>query len=681
VTGVVVALVAVIPAAAAVTACSAKHDPPPGELLLAIDSNLKVPDDVDEIGIAIASADGKTVTTDKVYGMAPVGDAKFPATLAIVRGTSGPIDIKVAGYKNSSAFVLRETVTTIPSDRTAVLRVDLNWLDNHSATGSGAPGSSVLSLEGTCGPGETSIAGTCGSFKLDSATLPTFTSDAVVPSDDTSACMNVTECLLGGGAAGGAVTVMASALTRGTAADGTPQCTVAPPAVAGAYNIGLQLPPGGDGWCDAASCVIPLENVAVDGWQLGSNGVIALPASVCTNAKVSALVFTPISDACPQYVSGHPACQNYGKDGGATEEAGPTSGDATVADAGDASDGAIVPPGDATTEAGPAPLDDSINITGYHLLGFASDDTESTIVAMMREDAGGGALVVWHDVPGQTIGTGVTVPLSDRSFATTYPIDLAVGPGVFAYSDSNAVQALTAAMPPADAGYLGGSLSTPSSLFYVAADGGARLVFAGYNESTDQYLVVQQPDGTFALEQVLPGPVTALAPERGTGRFAIAEDNTAVASGYAITLGTLADANPANNAPPVVVPSYPTTAVAFPGTNTLAWWFNDANATPHLFYASTTATRGAGTEITPTPGLLNGPRSMVGGGSHLFWIGAKDQHIYQLTFAAGAPTGNAIDLSAMSLKSVTATQLGLTSMHLLYTDGETFYRYPLQDLP
>ena len=681
VTSVIVALLAVVPAAAAVTACSAKHDPPPGELLLAIDSNLKVPDDVDEIGIAIASADGKTITTDELYGMAPAGDAKFPATLAIIRGTSGPIDIKVAGYKNSGAFVLRETVTTIPSDRTAVLRVDLNWLDNHTATGSGAPGSSVLSLEGTCATGQTSIAGTCSSFQLDSATLPTFTSGAVVASDDTSACMNVTDCLLGGGTAGGSVTVPASALTGGTAADGAPRCTVAPPPVAGAYNIGLQLPAGGDGWCNATSCVVPLENVAVDGWQLGSNGVIALPASVCTNAEVAALVFTPISDACPQYVSGHPACQSYGKDGGATAEAGPV-GDATLADASDAGamDGATVPPGDATSEAGPAPVDDSINVPGYHLLGFASDDSESTLVAMMREDAGGGALVVWHDVPGQPIGTGVTVPLSDRPFDTSAPIDVAAGAGVFAYSASNAVQALHAAMPPTDAGYLGGSFSTPNNLLYLAADGGPRLVFGGFDSMTEPALVVQQADGALVQDPVSPGPVSALAPG-ASGTFAIAEYNTAVSTGYSITLGKVTDANPAGNTPPVVVSSLVITAVAFPAADTLTWWSTSGNESYYLFYAPVAATNSGGSQIMGAPSIFRGPRSMVGGGGRLFWIGAADQHINMLTFAAGAVKGTFVDLSALSLKNVAATQLGLTSMHLLYTDGETLYRYPLQDLP
>lgn len=644
-----------------VLGCSAKHDPAPGELLLSIDSNLKVPDDVDEIGISVTSADGKTLTTDQLYGMAPSGAAKFPATLAIVRGTADPIDIKVAAYKGGQAFTLRETVTTIPGDRTAVLRVDLNWLDNHTTSG-GA--SSVRSLVGTCGAGQTSIAGTCGSFQLDSATLPAYAAGAIVPSDDSSACVNVDDCLLAGGS-GGVVTVPATALTR----DGT-SCTLVPPGVTGAFNVGLVLPPGGDGWCNATSCVIPLSNDPVEGWQLTSSGLLQLPASVCSNTKVVSLALTPVSDQCPQYVSTHPACQNYGKDGGGevTSEGGAPDATTGGSDAGD----------DATTsEAGI--LHDHYGFPGNAFLGFASDDTESNVVALLKQDAGATSIVVW-----QTAGNGAlsevamgALPVDPAATA----IDMAAAPGLFAFASGDSVQALS--VPSlADAGFLGGSITPLSGLLYAPGRGGSQLGIAGYSLGTaNSYLAWQDPDGGFTKQLVYPGPVTALAYDPVSARYAIAEENYGSGtegSWDVLTLGTLDDAGPANN-PAVTVEMFATQAVTFAAPDTLVWWFTDANGMPHLFSALTSASKSMGTEATQTAGFFNGARSMVGGNGRVFWIGS-DQHVYTMTFAAGASTGASVDLYP-KLDTVLVTQLGMTSTHLLYTDGQMFYRYPLGSLP
>ena len=96
------------------SACSAKHDPPPGALLLAIETDLRVSGDIDTIGIAVSDADGSHVSEDSTYPLATAGTATFPATLAIVRGTSSPIKIRVIGYRKGNPISVHDTVTTIP---------------------------------------------------------------------------------------------------------------------------------------------------------------------------------------------------------------------------------------------------------------------------------------------------------------------------------------------------------------------------------------------------------------------------------------------------------------------------------------------------------------------------------------------------------------------------------------
>ena len=335
---VVVGAGALVIVGATASACSAKHDPAPGEILLAIDTNLRVSGDVDTIGLSVSEADGTHVSEDAMFPLAPVGNAMFPATLAIIRGTTQPIKIRVVGYQQGNPISLRDTITTIPADRTALLRTDINWLDE-GAVMTVAAETSVSSLtSGLCPAGQTSIGGGCSSFTLDSATLPDFDAGADLTASNGPQCFDVLACFGGSGL---------TTVPRPPASD----CTLAVPAAASGdnVNIGLNVAPGHGGWCGASGCVVPLERDPAEGWSLTPGGKLQLPPGACTNPLVESIAV--LVNDCETYTPAHPACEVYG-DAGATTM--PPSGDATVPQ-----DGAVEAGGDATmTSPDGAPLPD-----------------------------------------------------------------------------------------------------------------------------------------------------------------------------------------------------------------------------------------------------------------------------------------------------------------------------------
>ena len=298
--------------------CSAKHDPTNG-ILLAVDTNLKVPDDIDTIGISVTLASNvNDVTEDDQFLLAPGGAAKFPATLGIVRGTSEPLQIRAVGYKDGAAVAMREAVTTLPTDRIALLNFELNWLDKPLVAGTTTE--TVRSVTTTCGDMAAPLAGTCGSFQLESVSLPTYAPVALAPSDGPAA-VDCDTCFAGAQA----VTVDAATCTFG----------LPPGDDANAINVVFQLAAGHTaGWCDGASCIIPLPNDSVEGWSLGQDGVIHLPPAACTSAAVGAVLVAPASARCPVLSSDHPAKQKYGTDGGVVPTSDGGAPDATVPDAG-----------------------------------------------------------------------------------------------------------------------------------------------------------------------------------------------------------------------------------------------------------------------------------------------------------------------------------------------------------
>jgi hypothetical protein len=186
-----------------------------GEVILALQTDMSLPDDITRVKIEVKS-NGKSLH-DHTYIVDPgaEGAEKIPATLAIVAGEEDnqPIELKVIALRPGGTSgtgleprTLNKTVTTIPTERIAMLRVPMQWLctGEVSEVDEGE-------YESNCEPdrdgNDTScVAGTCKKTKVNSSKLPEFDEKAVFGGSDgegtggtcfpTEACFDAGETLV-----------------------------------------------------------------------------------------------------------------------------------------------------------------------------------------------------------------------------------------------------------------------------------------------------------------------------------------------------------------------------------------------------------------------------------------------------------------------------------------------------
>ena len=151
-----------------VVACGSTTEP--GELVVAVDTNVPLPLVVDTVSLQITAGDGITYPYEF-----PVGDksanpknVELPATLGVVAGSAAgdTVRVRLMGLHDGSVVTLRDTTTTVPGDRTALFRVTLDGLcygavsvragTEQSTVDGGMPNAS----DG-CGSGATCILGGC----------------------------------------------------------------------------------------------------------------------------------------------------------------------------------------------------------------------------------------------------------------------------------------------------------------------------------------------------------------------------------------------------------------------------------------------------------------------------------------------------------------------------------------
>lgn len=190
--------------------------------MLAVQTDMKAPGDVNEVTLAI-SVDGKVshVFTSEV---APNGDVYFPATVAITEPENADaiVRIRVLASRFGEVRVLREAITKVPKGgRVALLRMPLRFAD-FGTSGSGTvptavpagatDGGVAIAAEGLtgdawdpfvnvsnlCGSDKTSDNGECIDANIDSETLPPFVESEVFGGGDRSGanatCFDVAGC-------------------------------------------------------------------------------------------------------------------------------------------------------------------------------------------------------------------------------------------------------------------------------------------------------------------------------------------------------------------------------------------------------------------------------------------------------------------------------------------------------
>jgi hypothetical protein len=289
---------------------------------------------------------------DLLGRMRPDGSLDMPGTLAIVEpdDPNAPVRIRVIGFQEQNARVLRDVLTTVPHQRTALLRVALNFLDDGSVTGTlpaadlpagpSNPTGAPEALGGTGGtqfqpadptPSDpsymkpacdyarsmTSVAGTCVDAHVDSSKLKGY-SDAQVFGDGGTAanvvCFDVAQCFRG------ATVIPASAMSNVTGGS----CSFVLPGGAGP-NVNVALSTASTGTPVAGAFLVPLESDPGEGVTV-SGGTVTLVPGVCKKLQAAGTGLVVSTTACGSKVESTPVCQPGGS---TTVDAGKEAGGAT----------------------------------------------------------------------------------------------------------------------------------------------------------------------------------------------------------------------------------------------------------------------------------------------------------------------------------------------------------------
>jgi hypothetical protein len=291
-------------------ACSSSNK---GALILAVSTDMQAPKDINVVALYITTH------------VLPDGTVSLPSTLAVVEPDkeNAQVRIRLVAFQtqangDANARVLRDVVTTVPHERTSLLRLPLNFLDDGSAQGmvpsqyvpgpGGAPDGDttfdVTRLGSKCdwtNLQQTSINGVCTGANVDSSALQpyadteVFGDGGVQNNGAPASCFDVATCF--------------AQASRVTSVD-MQNCSFPLPAGASAATLNVAFLAQGTGTCIAGGCYVPLPNDANEGWTLQGNTVTLVPG-VC--AKLAALgpmasLATSVG-ACPSQSLAEPVCE------------------------------------------------------------------------------------------------------------------------------------------------------------------------------------------------------------------------------------------------------------------------------------------------------------------------------------------------------------------------------------
>lgn len=284
-------------------ACTGKTLPYAGGIMLAVQTDLAAPKDVASVGLFITS-DGRPIFGD-TREVAPNGEVKFPATIAILADADRPgavVKVRAVAFKASGEVrVLRDVITTIPQGRTGLLRAPLKWINEGSGTGNRdqvvASTDGFVKLVSACPDGQTFLEGECGDAHVDGNSLPDYTEKDVFGGGDAEGrggrCFDVTTCF---------------ASPRDVPLDPSTCSATLPFASPDDPNLSLAivLPPSADaGECFGGACYIPLDRTS--GWS-ARGGTVELPRGICRKIQDGKALRVVATTACPGKDLTTPAC-------------------------------------------------------------------------------------------------------------------------------------------------------------------------------------------------------------------------------------------------------------------------------------------------------------------------------------------------------------------------------------
>jgi histidine triad (HIT) family protein len=327
------------------SACSA----PKGSLVLAIGTDMQTPKDIDVVSVFVS--EGTVVKYDYLAHVLPEGTVTLPATLALVEpdDPTTQIQIRIIGFRQKTARVLRDIQTAVPHQRTGLLRVPLDFIDDGSgigtipdpyfpsATGGVAEGLSTFDptvIASKCDPMKlcqvpgascmTTVDGACASAVVDGDTLPAYEPQAVFGGDGgvlasgaPESCFDVETCFA-------SVTLMTSITSTA--------CFFPFPSGASpdTLNVGLVTPSTG-ACLGPGECYVPLPEDPDEGWAL-QGSTVQLAPGVCSQLG-NGVTIVVSAGTCPTETLSQPICEPTGADAATSAPEAASSNDGELDDA------------------------------------------------------------------------------------------------------------------------------------------------------------------------------------------------------------------------------------------------------------------------------------------------------------------------------------------------------------
>ena len=333
------AVVAAAIALSAAPSCTSNK----GALILAMSTDMQTPKDISVVSVYITTNGAPKF--DYIGRVRPDGSVDLPSTLAIVEPDQqgAEVRIRVIAFQEQKARVLRDVLTTVPHQRTALLRMPLSFLDDGSVTGTlpsvylpagpddpnGAPEGDTLFQPDDPDPtaadymnarcdftkGLTSVDGVCQSAVVDSSSLPDY-ADAEVFGDGGSvgapACFDVASCFA------------RTAKVNGVATTGT-ACSFALPPGTTAATLDVALATPSTGVPVGGLDLVPLDDDPAAGFAVAGQ-TVSLARGVCAALQTPGVELV-VATGCSSKVAATPVCQPYQQ---AAADSGAGLADATV---------------------------------------------------------------------------------------------------------------------------------------------------------------------------------------------------------------------------------------------------------------------------------------------------------------------------------------------------------------
>lgn len=268
--------------------CACGREERPGQIMVSLYSQMPIPKDIDKVSVEVRYKG--TREEFKSFTVRPAGDPagiNLPATLNVVEGTppTERFQLRVGAWDRTGRLrIARAVTTTVPKGRVASLPVEMQWycydrVNANSPTLPVVENQDDKTISSDCGENETCIDGECRPDEVDSSTLDDFREEDVFGTNPNDACLNVTECFAGASE----VFVV-----------NRQSCQIDRPSGGVGINVALALPAGGEGYCTADRCLIPLTGLSERGW-VETAGRLQLPAASCElldQGKVTGILVT-----------------------------------------------------------------------------------------------------------------------------------------------------------------------------------------------------------------------------------------------------------------------------------------------------------------------------------------------------------------------------------------------------